>query len=78
LSTFLRTLCATGSETSPKPAEASPQNQPPSQPEGAQVSHSCGLGGTSRAGLRSKKPNGLSQNDTMSVGITGQSSGRVM
>src|SRR2546430_8711857 len=36
------------------------------------------LGGTSRAGLRSKKPNGLSQNETMSLGITGQSSGRVM
>jgi hypothetical protein len=28
--------------------------------------------------LRSKKPNGLSQNETMSEGITGQSSGRVM
>ncbi len=36
------------------------------------------LGGTSRAGLRSKKPNGLSQKATASVGITGQSSGRVM
>src|ERR1700728_5355789 len=36
------------------------------------------LGGTSRAGLRSKKPNGLSQNETVSTGITGQSSGRVM
>jgi hypothetical protein len=36
------------------------------------------LGGTSRAGFRSKKPNGLSQNETMSLGITGQSSGRVM
>ena len=35
-------------------------------------------GGTSRAGLRSKKPNGLSQNETASAGITGQSSGRVM
>ena len=28
--------------------------------------------------MRSKKPNGFSQNDTASVGITGQSSGRVM
>jgi hypothetical protein len=37
-----------------------------------------GLGGTSSAGLRSKNPNGLSQNDTVSTGITGQSSGRVM
>ena len=36
------------------------------------------LGGTSRAGLRSKKPKGLSQNATVSAGITGQSSGRVM
>ena len=30
------------------------------------------------AGFRSKKPAGFSQNDTVSVGITGQSSGRVM
>ena len=36
------------------------------------------LGGTSSAGLRSKKPNGFSQNETMSTGITGQSSGPVM
>ena len=28
--------------------------------------------------MRSKKPNGLSQNETISEGITGQSSGRVM
>jgi len=28
--------------------------------------------------LRSKKPNGFSQNETTSAGITGQSSGRVM
>ena len=28
--------------------------------------------------MRSKKPNGLSQNETISDGITGQSSGRVM
>src|ERR1700722_17948228 len=35
-------------------------------------------GGTSRAGLRSKNPNGLSQNDTVSTGMIGQSSGRVM
>ena len=28
--------------------------------------------------MRSKNPNGLSQNETMSLGITGQSSGRVM
>src|SRR6201995_2256041 len=33
---------------------------------------------TSRAGLRSKNPAGFSQNDTVSAGITGQSSGRVM
>src|SRR3954453_2460775 len=36
-----------------------------------------GEAGTSSAGLRSKKPKGLSQNDTVSAGITGQSSGRV-
>ena len=35
-------------------------------------------GGTSSAGLRSKNPNGLSQNETESQGMTGQSSGRVM
>ena len=34
--------------------------------------------GTSSAGLRSKNPNGLSQNETESAGMTGQSSGRVM
>jgi hypothetical protein len=28
-------------------------------------------GGTLRAGLRSKKPKGLSQNETMSAGSTG-------
>src|SRR6266536_1471246 len=38
----------------------------------------AGLAGTSSAGLRSKKPTGLSQNETVSTGITGQSSGRVM
>src|SRR3984893_5127311 len=36
------------------------------------------VGGTSSAGLRSKKPTGLSQNETVSTDITGQSSGRVM
>ena len=40
--------------------------------------HSGRLGGTSRAGLRSKNPNGFNQNETVSAGITGQSSGRVM
>ena len=39
---------------------------------------SAPLGGTSSAGLRSKKPNGLSQNETVSTGMIGQSSGRVM
>ncbi len=39
---------------------------------------SGGVPTASRAGLRSKKPKGLSQNDTTSTGITGQSSGRVM
>ena len=34
--------------------------------------------GASSAGLASKKPNGLSQNETVSAGITGQSSVRVM
>ncbi len=34
-------------------------------------------GGTSRAGLRSKNPNGLSQKDTVSTAITGHSSGLV-
>src|SRR5213079_1144859 len=34
-------------------------------------------GATSSAGLRSKKPNGFSQKETVSTGITGQSSGRV-
>ena len=34
------------------------------------------LGGTSRAGLRSKNPNGISTNPVYSTGITGQSSGR--
>jgi len=79
-----RTLGATeyvltypGRHRLPNQPPASPQPAP-SQPESAQVSHSCGLGGTFRAGLRSKNPNGLSQNDTMSDGITGQSSGRVM
>ena len=37
-----------------------------------------GLGGTSRAGLRSKKPHGFSENETVSTGMTGQSSGRGM
>ncbi len=36
-----------------------------------------GHAGTSSAGLRSKKPTGLSQNDTVSTAITGHSSGRV-
>src|SRR4029450_2280576 len=40
--------------------------------------HAPSVGGTSSAGLRSKKPNGLSQKETVSTGITGQSSGRVM
>ena len=35
-------------------------------------------GGTSSAGLRSKKPIGFSQKETTSTGITGQSSGRGM
>lgn len=35
------------------------------------------LGGTSSDGLRSKNPNGLSQKETTSAGITGHSSGRV-
>ena len=35
------------------------------------------VGGTSSEGLRSKNPTGLSQNETVSTGITGQSSGRV-
>ena len=34
-------------------------------------------GETSSAGLRSKNPDGLSQNETVSTGITGHSSGRV-
>ncbi len=37
-----------------------------------------GEGATSSAGLRSKNPNGFSQNETVSAGITGQSSTRVM
>jgi len=36
----------------------------------------CFAGGTSRAGLPSKKPSGLSWNPTRVTGITGQSSGR--
>ena len=36
------------------------------------------LGATSSAGLRTKKPVGLSQNETVSTDITGHSSGRVM
>ena len=36
-----------------------------------------GHAGTSSAGLRSKKPTGFSQNDTVSTAITGHSSGRV-
>ena len=36
------------------------------------------LGATSSAGLRSKKPVGLSQKETVSTDITGHSSGRVM
>ena len=39
---------------------------------------SCGVPATSSAGLRSKNPKGLSQKDTTSTGITGQSSGLVM
>ena len=39
---------------------------------------SGGVPTTSSDGLRSKNPNGLSQKDTTSTGITGQSSGRVM
>src|SRR5258705_4795560 len=39
---------------------------------------SDGVPTTSSDGLRSKNPNGLSQKDTTSTGITGQSSGRVM
>jgi hypothetical protein len=34
------------------------------------------VGGTSRAGLRSKKPTGESRNPVYSTGMTGQSSGR--
>ncbi len=37
-----------------------------------------GCGGTSSEGLRSKKPNGLSQNEIVSTGMIGQSSTRVM
>ena len=37
-----------------------------------------GCGGTSSDGLRSKKPNGLSQNDTASTAMIGHSSGLVM
>ena len=37
-----------------------------------------GDGGTSRAGLWSKKPTGASRNPVDSTGITGQSSGRGM
>jgi hypothetical protein len=36
------------------------------------------VGGTSRAGLRSKNPTGLSQNEIASTAITGHSSGRVL
>ena len=36
----------------------------------------CSEGGTSRAGLPSKKPSALSWNPTVVTGITGQSSGR--
>ena len=53
--------------TQPGAAEPSPEWQP-----------ELLSGGTSRAGLRSKNPNGLSQNDTVSTGMIGQSSGRVM
>ena len=35
-------------------------------------------GATSSAGLRSKNPTGLSQNETVSTDMTGHSSGRVM
>ena len=37
-----------------------------------------GVGATSIDGLRSKKPTGLSQKLTVSTGMIGQSSGRVM
>src|SRR5881227_3584426 len=36
----------------------------------------AGFGGTSSAGFRSKNPHGLSENETTSTGMTGQSSGR--
>src|SRR6202042_3174861 len=49
--------------------------QPP-RPDAADTSQ--WLGGTSNAGLRSKNPTGLSQKETVSTGITGHSSGRVM
>src|SRR5215204_1021168 len=39
--------------------------------------HWGALGGTSSPGLRSKKPTGLSQKETVSTDITGHSSGRV-
>jgi hypothetical protein len=38
----------------------------------------CSDGATSNEGLRSKKPNGLSQKATVSTGMMGQSSTRVM
>lgn len=38
----------------------------------------AGVGATSRDGFRSKKPKGLSQKLTVSAGMIGQSSGRVM
>ena len=84
-STLLRTLWHTDTPGPPPPAPApGPPRRPGTGPAPAngrqlrqEVSHSCGLGGTSSAGLRSKNPNGLSQNETMSDGITGQSSGRV-
>ena len=42
------------------------------------MSQCAGCGGTSSVGLRSKKPNGFSQNETVSTGMIGQSSMRVM
>src|SRR5207253_5423617 len=59
-------------------ARADPRRRPRHQ----HVHGACSLqwsgGGTSSVGLRSKNPNGTSENPAYSTGITGQSSGRGM
>src|ERR1035437_7429283 len=60
------------------PGRDTTMRSPASHRPGASGYSQCSVwgGGTSSAGLRSKKPNGLTRNPVYSTGMTGQSSGR--